>query len=114
MAETVVRLFGATTRVVTLRNTVHVTTEGDTYLVAGAECGRRVIRAFVRTAHPVVRDAARAGRLIDCDPAGREPAPATTLLHGELAHVVRLVGYWDVLESRHESVVADSGIAGLA
>jgi hypothetical protein len=39
---------GATVRVVNLTNTVHVTSEGDTYLVEGANCGRRIIRAFVR------------------------------------------------------------------
>ena len=38
---------GQTTRIVTLRNTVHVTTEGDNYLVAGADCGRQ--------GHPRVR-----------------------------------------------------------
>ncbi len=39
---------GKTTRIVTLRNTVHVTTEGDNYLAVGAGCGRQIIRAFVR------------------------------------------------------------------
>ncbi len=39
---------GRNVRVVTLPNTVHVTSEGDTMLVAGASCARRVIRAFVR------------------------------------------------------------------
>ncbi len=39
---------GRDVRVVTLPNTVHVTSEGDTMLVAGASCARRIIRAFVR------------------------------------------------------------------
>jgi hypothetical protein len=39
---------GANVRVVTLPNTVHVTSEGDTPLVHGADCGRRIIRAFTR------------------------------------------------------------------
>ena len=39
---------GAKVRVVNLANTVHVTSEGDTYLVDGAGCGGRIIRAFVR------------------------------------------------------------------
>jgi pimeloyl-ACP methyl ester carboxylesterase len=39
---------GANVRVVPLPNTVHVTSEGDTYLAVGAECARRIIRGFVR------------------------------------------------------------------
>ncbi len=42
---------GRTVRVVTLPNTVHVTSEGDTMLVAGAACARRIIRGFVRAPH---------------------------------------------------------------
>ncbi len=36
--------------VVTLRNTVHVTSEGDTFLADGARCARTVIRSFLRGA----------------------------------------------------------------
>jgi hypothetical protein len=39
---------GRSVRIVTLRNTVHVTSEGDTYLTLGAACARDVIRAFVQ------------------------------------------------------------------
>jgi hypothetical protein len=39
---------GRDVRVITLRNTVHVTSEGDTYLFQGAACGRQIIRSFVR------------------------------------------------------------------
>jgi pimeloyl-ACP methyl ester carboxylesterase len=35
-------------RLVDLRNTVHVTSEGDTYLFTGAACARRIIRDFVQ------------------------------------------------------------------
>jgi pimeloyl-ACP methyl ester carboxylesterase len=35
-------------RVVTLRNTVHVTSEGDTFLSDGARCARRILRRFLR------------------------------------------------------------------
>jgi pimeloyl-ACP methyl ester carboxylesterase len=38
---------GANVRVIPLRNTVHVTSEGDDYLFAGAGCARHVIREFV-------------------------------------------------------------------
>jgi pimeloyl-ACP methyl ester carboxylesterase len=41
---------GANVEIVTLRNTVHVTSEGDNYLVDGMRCARRVIRSFVRGA----------------------------------------------------------------
>jgi pimeloyl-ACP methyl ester carboxylesterase len=36
--------------IVTLKNTVHVTSEGDTYLVEGMRCARWVIRSFLRGA----------------------------------------------------------------
>jgi pimeloyl-ACP methyl ester carboxylesterase len=39
---------GRRVRVVDLVNTVHVTSEGDTYLVDGARCARSIIRRFVR------------------------------------------------------------------
>jgi pimeloyl-ACP methyl ester carboxylesterase len=41
---------GANVSIVKLPNTVHVTSEGDTYLVRGAACGRAVIRSFTRGA----------------------------------------------------------------
>ena len=37
-------------RIVTLRNTVHVTSQGGTHLVEGTHCARRVIRSFLRSA----------------------------------------------------------------
>jgi hypothetical protein len=37
-----------TFRVVALRNTVHVTSEGDTFLSDGARCARRILRRFLR------------------------------------------------------------------
>jgi hypothetical protein len=57
---------GAKVRVVNLANTVHVTSEGDTYLVAGADCGRRIIRAFVRA--PKSLDAIDAGCAAEIPP----------------------------------------------
>jgi pimeloyl-ACP methyl ester carboxylesterase len=41
---------GGNVTTVKLPNTVHVTSEGDTYLVRGAACGRAVIRSFTRGA----------------------------------------------------------------
>ena len=55
---------GRTTRIVTLRNTVHVTTEGDNYLVAGMDCGRKVIREFVRDPAKLATVDARCGDAI--------------------------------------------------
>ncbi|MBE2317898.1 alpha/beta hydrolase [Solirubrobacter sp. CPCC 204708] len=37
-------------RIVTLRNTVHVTSQGATHLLEGTDCARRVIRSFLRGA----------------------------------------------------------------
>ena len=45
---------GAGVRVVTLPNTVHVTSEGDTMLVDGAACARQIIRAFVQAPQRLV------------------------------------------------------------
>ena len=54
----------ANVRIVTLRNTVHVTSQGGTHLVEGTRCARRVIRSFLRGA---LDDALR----------GTHPAPCT-------------------------------------
>ncbi len=66
---------GEKVRVVALANTVHVTSEGDTYLVEGADCGRRIIRAFVRA--PAKLDA------IDASCAAQIPPIHTPGLPGE-------------------------------
>jgi len=39
---------GAHVRIVKLANAVHVSSEGDTYLVGAARCARKIIRAFAR------------------------------------------------------------------
>jgi hypothetical protein len=39
---------GADVRIVKLRNTVHVTSQGGTYLLEGMRCARVVIRSFLR------------------------------------------------------------------
>jgi pimeloyl-ACP methyl ester carboxylesterase len=48
-APAIARAIGTNVRVVRLRNTVHVTSQGGTYLSEGTRCARRIIRAFVRT-----------------------------------------------------------------
>ncbi len=100
---------GRTTRIVTLRNTVHVTSEGDTYLVAGADCGRRIIRAFVREparlarldascadripplhtpgAYPTTFDAVRPARASGADP-GERARRAAVVAAGAMADAV--------------------------
>jgi hypothetical protein len=47
-APEIARAVGGQPTVVVLRNTVHVTSEGDNYLVEGMRCARRVIRSFLR------------------------------------------------------------------
>jgi pimeloyl-ACP methyl ester carboxylesterase len=47
-APEIARAVGGTTTIVTLHHTVHVTSEGDNYLVEGGRCARTVIRSFLR------------------------------------------------------------------
>ena len=70
---------GMTTRIVTLRNTVHVTSEGDNYLVAGMDCGRRVIREFVRSPSKLASLDARCG---DAIPAVHTPGAYPRAIRG--------------------------------
>jgi pimeloyl-ACP methyl ester carboxylesterase len=66
---------GRSVRVVTLRNTVHVTSEGDTYLTAGAACARSVIRAFVSAPRRLASlDASCADRIPPIHTPGAYPA----------------------------------------
>ena len=73
---------------VTLPNTVHVTSEGDDMLVAGASCARRVIRAFVRAPGKLQSlDARCAGHIPPVHTPGAYPAsfadvPPATVLSG--------------------------------
>ncbi len=98
---------GAKVRVIALRNSVHVTSEGDTYLSEGTRCARGIIRAFVRApgrlgtldtscagrippvhtpgAYPVrLRDAAAASLVSGPDP-GLPARRAATVAAGALA-----------------------------
>jgi hypothetical protein len=79
---------GKNVRVITLRNTVHVTSEGDTYLFAGADCARRVIRDFVRAPGRLRSIDARCGASIPplhtpgTYPVSMADVPAATVLSG--------------------------------
>ena len=42
---------GRNVRVVDLHNTVHVTSEGDTFLSVGADCARSIIDRFAARRH---------------------------------------------------------------
>jgi hypothetical protein len=64
-----------------LKNTVHVTSEGDTYLVEGMRCARRVIRSFIQGA----LDAACAGSI----PALHTPDYPATIADAVPATLVR-------------------------
>ena len=83
------KVFGPTlaerTRIVTLPNTVHVTSQDYTTLTIGAECAQRVIRSFVRApARLATLDASCAGRIPPLHTPGSFPlrlsdaAPATS------------------------------------
>lgn len=74
-AQAFVPTLGEKARVVTLPNTVHVTSEGDTYLSAGAACARRIIRGFVRSPASVGSlDASCAGAIPPIHTPGAYPA----------------------------------------
>jgi pimeloyl-ACP methyl ester carboxylesterase len=79
---------GRKVRVVNLRNTVHVTTEGDTMLFGGATCGRRIVRAFLRAPQSLARlDARCADSIPPVHTPGSYPrmladAPAAVVLTG--------------------------------
>ncbi len=79
---------GANVRIVTLPNTVHVTSEGDTMLVEGAACARTIIRSFVRAPQALASlDTSCAGRIPPLHTPGAYPmllgsAPAAALVSG--------------------------------
>ncbi len=98
---------GASVRVVALRNSVHVTSEGDTYLSEGTRCSRAIIRAFVRApgrlatldtscagrippvhtpgAYPATLDAAAAAAVVSGPDPGLDARRAATVAAGALA-----------------------------
>jgi pimeloyl-ACP methyl ester carboxylesterase len=79
---------GANVRVVTLPNTVHVTSEGDTLLVHGANCGRRIIRAFTR-APSASLDTRCAGHIPALHTPDFQGAPATLVSGPDPGEAVR-------------------------
>jgi pimeloyl-ACP methyl ester carboxylesterase len=61
-------------RVVALRNTVHVVSEGDTFLSDGARCARRILRGFLRAPRRVASlDARCAARIATIHTPGAYP-----------------------------------------
>jgi hypothetical protein len=74
--------------VIQLPNTVHVTSEGDTYLFAGADCARVIIRDFVRESQRLRSlDAGCAASIPPVHTPGSYPTvladvPAATVLSG--------------------------------
>ena len=79
---------GENVRVIPLRNTVHVTSEGDDYLFAGTDCARHVIREFVRAPSRLRSLDARCGAAIPplhtpgSYPESIADVPAATVLSG--------------------------------
>jgi pimeloyl-ACP methyl ester carboxylesterase len=83
---------GANVRIVTLPNTVHVTSEGDNHLYDGMRCARRVIRGFLRGAPeacsiPALHTAAYPRRLAGADPATLAAGPDPGLTARQAATV---------------------------
>jgi pimeloyl-ACP methyl ester carboxylesterase len=87
-AKVLATALGRKVRVITLPNTVHVTSEDDTYLFSGADCARRIIREFVRApARLASLDARCAGEIPPVHTPGVYPAsfadvPPATVLSG--------------------------------
>jgi pimeloyl-ACP methyl ester carboxylesterase len=87
-AQKLAPALGRKVRVVNLRNTVHVTTEGDTMLFDGTACGRRVVRAFLRAPQRLAQlDARCADSIPPLHTPGTYPrtvadAPAAVVLTG--------------------------------
>src|SRR4051812_7945675 len=79
---------GENVRVIPLPNTVHVTSEGDDYLFAGAGCARHVIREFVRAPRRLQSLDARCAAAIPplhtpgSYPRSMADVPAATVLSG--------------------------------
>ncbi|HEX5193816.1 MAG TPA: alpha/beta hydrolase [Solirubrobacteraceae bacterium] len=86
---------GRNVRVVDLRNTVHATTEGDTFLSAGAACGRSIIDRFA--AHPTRlqrMNVSCAAKIPPIHTPGSYPltlagAPRATVVSGHAGNVAR-------------------------
>lgn len=87
-AERFAPTLGQRVRVIDLHNTVHVTSEGDTYLSDGARCARAIIRRFITTPARLARlDARCAARIPHIHTPGSYPltfraAPAAALVSG--------------------------------
>ena len=97
-------------RIVTLRNTVHVTSEGDTDLVVGADCARRIIRAFTRAPGRLHRlDASCAAHI----PAVHTPGAYPTRL-AVAAAATLVAGHDPGANARRATTVAANALADAA
>lgn len=98
---------GRRSRTVALRNSVHVTSEGDTYLVEGTRCARRIIRAFTRAPALIARlDTSCAGRIPPVHTPGAYPL---TLRAASAATVV--AGPDPGIDARRAATVAAGALA---
>ncbi|HXS44755.1 MAG TPA: alpha/beta hydrolase [Solirubrobacteraceae bacterium] len=106
-AELFVPRLGRTVRVVTLANTVHVTSEGDTTLSVGAACARAIIRAFVRAPRRIARlDTGCAARIAPVHTPGAYP-----LRLADVRPAATIAGPDPGLEARRAAVVAANALA---
>jgi pimeloyl-ACP methyl ester carboxylesterase len=94
-------------RVIGLPNTVHVTSEGDTYLYAGASCARGIIRRFVQAPQRLKQlDARCAGAIPPLHTPGAYPA---TLADAPQAQLVS--GPDPGVDARRAATVAAGSLA---
>jgi hypothetical protein len=92
---------------VTLANTVHVTSEGDTTLSVGAACARAIIRAFVRAPRRIARlDTGCAARVAPVHTPGAYP-----LRLADVRPAATIAGPDPGLEARRAAVVAANALA---
>lgn len=98
---------GQNVRVITLRNTVHVTSEGDTYLAEGAGCARQIIRDFTTAPERLKSLDARCG---DTIPAVHTPG-AYPLNFADASQAIVLSGT-DPGEDSKRAVTVAAGALG--
>jgi pimeloyl-ACP methyl ester carboxylesterase len=98
---------GRAVRVVTLPNTVHVTSEGDTTLAVGAACARAVIRAFVRAPRRLARlDTGCASRIPPVHTPGAYPRRL-----GDVVAATVVAGPDPGVDARRAAVLAANALA---
>jgi len=106
------RTLGRDVRVVDLHNTVHATSEGDTFLSAGTACARSIIDRFTATPSKLqTMNVACAAKIPPIQTAGEYPrtlasAPAATVVSGSVNLAARRAA-WVAAQTAGDAVVTD-------